>query len=60
MVVQYSPVMQAPANQPIPSELDTRYSRNLLQELGYPAMTIEPVQEWFAQAMGPSGCVGLL
>lgn len=56
MVVSYPPVLQNSA-----SELDMRYSRNLLQELGYPLMTgIEPAAEWFTQAMGPSGCAGLL
>jgi hypothetical protein len=52
MVVQYPAVIPNSA-----SELDMRYSRNLLQELGYP---VEPVTEWFTQAMGPSGCAGLL
>jgi hypothetical protein len=60
MVVQYPQVIQQPVTQSIPSELDSRYSRNILQELGYSALGIEPVGEWFTQAMGPSGCVGLL
>ncbi|PVG02850.1 hypothetical protein CPB86DRAFT_548759 [Serendipita vermifera] len=58
MVVQYPAVMQG--TQSIPSELDMRYSHNLLSELGYPLMGIEPVAEWFTQAMGPSGCAGML
>jgi hypothetical protein len=58
MVVQYPPVMQG--TQSIPSDLDMRYSHNLLSELGYPLMGIEPVAEWFTQAMGPSGCAGML
>ncbi|KAG8822965.1 hypothetical protein FRC17_009437 [Serendipita sp. 399] len=45
------------AHSSIPSELDMRYSRNLLQELGYP---MESVAEWFTQAMGPSSCAGLI
>lgn len=55
IVVQYPAVIQNSA-----SELDMRYSRSLLQELGYPPMPMEPVTEWFTQAMGPSGCAGLL
>lgn len=44
------------------SDLDMRYSRSLLAELGYPQITpgMEPPQEWFAQAMGPSMSAGLL
>jgi hypothetical protein len=57
-MVQYpAAVMQPPVAASVTSELDMRYSRNLLQELGYP---MEPVAEWFTQAMGPSSCAGLL
>jgi hypothetical protein len=59
-MLQYpSAVMQPPGPASATSELDMRYSRNLLQELGYPSMGMEPVAEWFNQVMGPSGCAGL-
>lgn len=44
---------------PISSELDMRYSRTILTELGYPPMGVDPVAEWFTQVMGPSSCAGL-
>lgn len=60
MVPSYPPVLHH-AGHPIASELDLRYSRTLLQELGYPAMGIDPaVSEWFTQAMGPSASAGML
>jgi hypothetical protein len=55
VVVQYPAVIPNSA-----SELDMRYSRSLLQELGYAPMPVEPLTEWFTQAMGPSSCAGLL
>ena len=61
MVVQYpAAVIPAQSVSTNPSELDMRYSRSLLQELGYPSMSVEPVGEWFTQAMGPSSCAGLI
>lgn len=63
MVVPYAatviPSQQTQTVTTIPSELDARYSRSILQELGYPAIGMEPA-EWFTQAMGPSGCAGLI
>jgi len=59
-IVPYSTaVMQPPVAASTTSELDMRYSRNLLHELGYQSMGMEPIVEWFAQAMGPSSCAGL-
>ena len=59
-MVQYpSAAMHPPGPASATSELDMRYSRNLLQELGYPSMGVEPVAEWFNHVMGPSGCAGL-
>jgi len=51
------------AHHPFPNELDSQYSANMLQQLGYsldydPNNTAGP--EWYVQAMGPSASVGML